>query len=243
MQEKHDAKNQNEDGMRAKGVAIGKSALSANLSPSKLAIPMIKNVIFDVGNVFVCWSPPVIVERLFALPSGTDANQKRVELLFGGAIWRQLNLGQITQAEAEIAYQTQHGFSAEETHEFFLHVVDHQDLIEGTAVIARRLKDAGYRLFGLTDNVQEIVSHLQRRYQFWKLFEGVVVSADIGLMKPAPEIFRHVLERFDLAAAETVFFDDYPPNIAGARSVGIAARLFTTPERCEADLLTLDMAF
>jgi putative hydrolase of the HAD superfamily len=204
---------------------------------------MIRNVIFDVGNVFVRWSPSEVVHRCFDLGHGTDENLKRAEALFRSPTWIGLNLGKLTQAEAEATYQAQLGLTREETGKLFFHVMDHQELIEGTVAIAHRLKASGYRVFGLTDNVHEIVAHLKTRYRFWDLFEDVVVSAEIGLMKPNPAIFRHTLQTFNVAGAETVFLDDYQVNIDGARSVGIEAKLFTTPKRCEDDLRELGLAF
>jgi putative hydrolase of the HAD superfamily len=126
---------------------------------------MIKNVIFDVGNVFVRWSPPDIVHRCFDLAPDSDENLQRAEVLFRGQTWRNLNLGALTQAEAELVYQAQLGLTAEQTGKLFFHVMDHQEQIDGTAAIAQRLKQAGTRVFGLTDNVREIVRHLKSRYQ------------------------------------------------------------------------------
>jgi putative hydrolase of the HAD superfamily len=204
---------------------------------------MIKNIIFDVGNVFVRWSPPDIIERCFGHDRDSDENLARAEALFRGPLWRRLNMGEVTQAEAALAYQAEFGLSAQQTDAIFFHVTDHQEPIEGTEALARRLKDCGYQVFALTDNVHEVVAYLKSRHQFWPLFEGAVVSAEIGLMKPDPAIFRHAIEKFGLVAAETVFLDDIEANVAGARSVGMEARLFTTASRCEDDLRTLGLAF
>jgi len=204
---------------------------------------VIKNVIFDVGNVFVQWSPTEIVDRCFDLRNGTDENLQRAEALFRSPLWRSLNRGELTQQEAEQAYQAQFGFSAEQTRMLFFHIMDHQVLIDGTEEIARRLRNSGYRVFALTDNVLEIVAHLKSRHQFWTVFEGAVVSAEIGMLKPDPVIFRHAIEKFNLMAAETVFFDDVMANVDGASSIGMKARLFTTPTRCVEDLQALGLSF
>jgi putative hydrolase of the HAD superfamily len=116
--------------------------------------------------------------------------------------------GHLTQAEAALAYQAEFGLSKQQAEELFFHVTDHQEPIQGTEALARRLKRSGYRVFALTDNVHEIVAYLKARHQFWPLFDDAVVSAEIGLMKPDPAIFRHAIERFGLVAAETVFLDD-----------------------------------
>jgi putative hydrolase of the HAD superfamily len=204
---------------------------------------VIKNVIFDVGNVFVQWSPNEIVERCFGLRKGSDENLKRAEALFRNPLWRSLNRGELTQREAEQAYQAQFGLSAEQAKTLFFHIMDHLELIDGTEEVAHRLRNAGYRVFALTDNVSEIVAYLRNRHRFWTVFEGAVISAEIGLLKPDPAIFRHAMEKFNLLAEETVFFDDVKANVDGASSIGMKARLFTTPSRCIEDLEALGLSF
>ena len=204
---------------------------------------MIRSVIFDVGNVFVRWSPSEVIRRSFDLEPESEENLRRAEAIFRSPVWRNLNLGQLTQAEAEAAYQKQLGLTNDQTAKLFFHAMDHQEQIAGTEEIARRLIQADYRVFGLTDNVHEIVAHLKSRYRFWEVFEGAVVSAEVGLIKPHETIFRHALETYGLIASETVFFDDVQANVDGARSIGMEARLFTTANRCEQDLRALGLSF
>jgi putative hydrolase of the HAD superfamily len=204
---------------------------------------MIRNVIFDIGGVFVQWSPSEVIRRCFDLLPDSEENRRRADVLFLSPIWIGLNLGELTQADAELAYQVQLGLTEQETSALFFHVMDHQVPIDGTEGIARRIRQAGYRVFALTDNVREIVAHLKTRHHFWDLFDGTVVSAEVGMRKPQQAIFQHTLTTFGLAPSETVFFDDHQPNVDGARSIGMEARLFTTPSRCEHDLRTLGLAF
>ena len=203
---------------------------------------MIRNVVFDIGNVFVQWSPPEIIRRCFDLPPDSTENRERTVLL-RSPLWLRLNRGEVTQGEAELAYQAEHGLSREEAAALLFHAMDHQELVDGTEALARRLQGAGYRLFALTDNVREIVAHLKSRYRFWELFEGAVVSAEVGMLKPHDGIFRHLVDTFGLEPAETVFLDDVQGNVDGAIRVGLQARLFTTAERCEQDLRGLGLRF
>ena len=57
-------------------------------------------------------------------------------------------------------------------------------------------------------------------------FDGTVVSAFAGSVKPSAEIFRHLLERFQLKAGECYFVDDMPENVAGAKRSGIDGFVF-----------------
>jgi putative hydrolase of the HAD superfamily len=204
---------------------------------------MIKNVVFDVGNVFVRWSPAEVVERCFKIPRlDTKNNDKAVEL-FRSPIWLAINRGELTRAEVERAYRIQHGLTAEESQALFFHVMDHQVPVEGTELLAQRLKQSGFRIFGLTDNVREIVAYLKERYCFWDLFEGVVVSAEVGVLKPDQKIFSYLLTKFGLTPSETIFLDDVPANVEGARKAGMAGLVFSTSDACEAELRSIGLAF
>jgi epoxide hydrolase-like predicted phosphatase len=63
------------------------------------------------------------------------------------------------------------------------------------------------------------------RDAFGKLFDGVVISGEVGLYKPQPEIFRLGAERVGLVPAECVFVDDLVENCEGAEAVGMTAVL------------------
>jgi putative hydrolase of the HAD superfamily len=204
---------------------------------------MIRNVVFDFGNVLVRWSPGEVIERCFGLPAGTPENRSRAYTLFATPIWLALNRGEVTVAEAQHVYRTQHGLTDDEARALFFHVLDHEVPIDGTEDLARRLKSAGLRIFGLTDNVREVVAHLRQRYEFCNLLEGVVVSADVGTLKPDPRIYAHLLQRFALEPGETIFLDDMPANIEGAHKAGMHGLVFTTAPHCERELRSLGLSF
>lgn len=205
--------------------------------------PTIKNVVFDVGNVMVRWSPLEVVARVFAHVPESVENVRLANAIFLTPTWRALNRGEITQEDAEAIYQRDLKFSAAQTAALFHHIFEHQTPLEGSEPLARRLKGAGYRIFALTDNVREIVAYYKANRTFWDVFEGAVVSAEIGLTKPSAEIFQHLLTTHAIEANETVFFDDVPANIRGAEAVGINARLFTTAQRAELDLRQMGASF
>jgi putative hydrolase of the HAD superfamily len=87
------------------------------------------------------------------------------------------------------------------------------------------------------------VSHLKATYSFWPLFEGAIVSAEVGLLKPQPEIYQSLLSQYALEASETVFIDDMPYNVKGAEAVGIAAIQFNSASQCEDALISLGLEF
>jgi putative hydrolase of the HAD superfamily len=69
------------------------------------------------------------------------------------------------------------------------------------------------------------------RSLFPELFDGVVISGEVGLHKPQPEIYALAAERVDVPPTECVFVDDLRENCAGAEAVGMTAVLHRGAER------------
>lgn len=200
----------------------------------------IKNVVFDVGNVLVRWSPTEIVRLTF----GNDADvEGLVKVLFTSSIWMDLNKGLISEAQAKQRYQQEKQLSAADCERLFYYIKQTQLLIYGSVDLLKRIKAAGYGVYALTDNVVEIVEYLKSTYQFWPLFDGTTVSAELGLLKPQPEIYQSLLETHQLVASQTVFLDDMPYNVDGARAVGMAAIQFEDAQQCETALKQIGLAF
>jgi putative hydrolase of the HAD superfamily len=193
----------------------------------------IRNVVFDVGNVIVRWDPALISARAFG---DAKATPELVRSLFAHPLWLQLNRGEITEDEATRSYCDLLRLDARQMERFFFHVKDSQALIPGTVDLIERASKAGYRLFALSDNVREIVSYLRQRYDFWRHFEGVVLSCELGTLKPDAKIFDHLLGVFELEPRETIFIDDVARNVEGARAVNMHAIQFVDAARAEMDL-------
>jgi putative hydrolase of the HAD superfamily len=94
-------------------------------------------------------------------------------------------------------------------------------------------------VYALTDNVVEIVEYLKATYEFWPLFDGATVSAELGMLKPQPEIYHALLSQHGLEASDTVFIDDMPCNVEGAKAAGITGIQFNDVFQCERELLAL----
>ena len=190
-------------------------------------MPILRNVIFDVGNVLVRWSPAEIIHLTFTHPFQTNV---WIQKIFKHETWQLLNLGLVTEAEAQTRYQTLYGLTPSQTARLFYYIKATQIPIYQSQDLLEHAQQAGLRVFGLTDNIKEIVAHLRQQYDFWQWFEAVVVSAEVGMMKPHPEIFQYLLQHHQLHADETVFIDDHLPNIAAASSLGMHTIHFVDAE-------------
>lgn len=141
----------------------------------------IRNVVFDIGNVIVRWTPLEIVKLTFG---EVKAPEVLVKAIFQSETWLDLNKGLISESDAKAQYQQFLNLSHLECERLFYYVKQTQILIFGSVDLLQRVKLAGYNVYALTDNVHEIVSHLKSTYTFWPLFDGATVSAELGLLKP-----------------------------------------------------------
>jgi 2-haloacid dehalogenase len=113
--------------------------------------------------------------------------------------------------------------------------------LDDTVRIMRELRAAGYRTYALSNWSAETFPTTRGMYDFLDEMDGVVISGEVGVGKPDPAMFRELLARFSLTAAETVFIDDWGLNIATAASLGMVAITFVDSATLRGDLRRLGL--
>lgn len=192
-----------------------------------------RNVIFDLGGVVFDWNPDHIVSRVQPVPELRAALK---EALFGHPDWRLFDRGTLTEPEMIRRLQMRLGATRQEVDTIFEAV--RNSLVEKpeTIDLLRALRGQGTPLYCLSNMPASIYAHLRRRHHFWDAFSGIVISGEVQMMKPEPEVFMHLLTAFNLRADETVFVDDLPANIDSARQVGLHAVWFKDAAQCRREL-------
>src|ERR1700733_6656916 len=193
----------------------------------------VRNVIFDLGGVVFEWNPDHIVARVQPVP---ELRASLKAALFGHADWRLFDRGGLTDPELVRPLQLRIGASRQEV-EVILDAVRHS-LVEKpeTLQLIRALQARGTPLYCLSNMPASIYTHLRQRHTFWDAFSGIVISGEVQLMKPEPEVFMHLLAAFNLRPEESVFIDDLLPNIESARQVGLHAIWFKDAAQCRREL-------
>ncbi len=189
----------------------------------------IKNIIFDIGNVLLKWSPIEIVIKTF--PEHHNHQQLTIQLA-KSQIWFDLNLGKITEKQAISLYHQVLGIDVIKLEELMFNVKESLIPIEGSLKLLNKLYKIDISLYTITDNVKEIVSYIKQKYDFWHKFKGSAVSAEIGFLKPAPEIYLHLLDTYNLIPQECVFIDDIKCNVRGAQNANMFSFQFTNSKAC-----------
>lgn len=193
----------------------------------------INTVIFDVGNVIVRWDPAWIVAQTF--DDIRDHGALR-DSIFSREVWLPLNLGTLTVPEAKALYVGDGLMSAAEADRLFDTVLASMEVLPGSVPLMKRLIAAGYRILALTDNVHEFIDHYKANHDWWHLFDGAVVSAELGIVKPDAAIFETLNSHWGVTLCEAVFMDDVAANVEGARATGLHAFQFTTATDAETRL-------
>ena len=84
-----------------------------------------------------------------------------------------------------------------------------------------------YKVALLSNAPSDFLRSLLREHDLEKYFDEIVISSEVGLIKPNAEIFQLILTRLDVAPHEAIFIDDNENNTKGAEAVGIKSVLFT----------------
>ncbi|KQX06461.1 MULTISPECIES: HAD family hydrolase [unclassified Leifsonia] len=186
-------------------------------------------VVFDYGEV-ISFSPTPENRRDLLAVAGID--EERAE-----AFWTAYNAGRhaldqgtlsIADYWAGIAAATGASWSRAELHSIWaIDFVGWLSVNPGTAAVLEDLAAGGTRLALLSNAGRDFSSYF-RNGSFGPLFEQVVVSGEILLVKPDAAIYRHTLDVLGISPAEMVFIDNKAENIAGAEVLGITGHVFTS---------------
>jgi putative hydrolase of the HAD superfamily len=115
---------------------------------------------------------------------------------------------------------------------YFAHLGPNEAMI----AFLRELRDRGYRLAMLTNNVREWEARWRAMLPVDELFEVVIDSAFVGLRKPDPAIYRLTCDRLGVAPDECLFVDDVEVNCSAAADLGMAAVLFRSSDQAIAEM-------
>jgi 2-haloacid dehalogenase len=109
-------------------------------------------------------------------------------------------------------------------------------VIPGTVEILRELKGLEADLAALSNWSAETFPLVRRNYDFLDWFDPLILSGEVGVAKPDPAIFHHLLQELDLPAQACLFIDDSFPNIEEAKRLGFATIHYETPDQLREEL-------
>lgn len=184
---------------------------------------MAKIIIFDLGGVLVHLNWEAVLTPMTKL-SSKGASVVRRELVNGPTV-KQSMLGQIGSRELHTTLCASLGVELE--YEEFLRIwVRILRANEEILPLLERLKSSHKLVLGSnTDEIHH--TYCQQHVEALAQFDESFLSYQMGLLKPDPQFFLHILNKLGNVPTDCVFIDDTPENVESARSIGITSLLFT----------------
>lgn len=184
---------------------------------------MIKNIVFDMGNVLIRYVPEEFIEQF------TDHASEQAQLLekiFRSHRWLEYDRGTITKE------QLFNGAKEELPTDLHPHLSDildrwHEEMTVNSEMdkVIQGLKSQNYSLYLLSNASQDFYI-FKESIPALNHFDGLFISSDWECLKPEPVIFQKFFGNFDLKPEESFFIDDLPENIEAASDQGMQGHVF-----------------
>ena len=196
-------------------------------------------VVFDLGGVLIDWDPRHLYRKLFA------GDTAAMEHFLTNVCTNEWNRGQDAGrsfAEGARLLKTAHPDKAELIDAYGARFDEMMaGPIAGSVDILAELKALGTPLYGLSNWSSETYPSAFERFEFLPWFEGILISGEVGVIKPDPRIFEFLIERFAIDPRRAVYIDDVGANVTAARAFGIHTIHFTDPSTLRAELVALGL--
>jgi glucose-1-phosphatase len=188
-------------------------------------------LLFDLGHVIVEVTGERDIQRYLTRPLKEDGRWPAME------VWDEFERGLLTPEQFSEAFVDQLTLNITPQDFLVLFATFTRGLLPGAAETLDALRSR-FRLAALS-NSNEV--HWRRNAELGvpQHFEQLFASHELGVRKPAAEIYEHVLHEMDVAPSDVTFFDDQQPNIDGARQLGINAHCVKGIDELRACLLEL----
>ena len=183
---------------------------------------MIKNIIFDLGNVLLNYKPMELLLRF-------TTNQERINGFISkvsfSRTWFELDRGTLSLKKAEEILASRYPEERDLLIPYFEHWLEILTPIEERIELLAPLKKKGYKLFILSNFIEEAFKHVTEQYEFFSLFDGRVISYEEKVIKPEKLIYEILVNRYSLIPQECVFLDDHSSFLKPAKQLGMSTIL------------------
>jgi FMN phosphatase YigB (HAD superfamily) len=179
---------------------------------------MIKNIIFDLGNVLISFRPSEYLDK-----NNYPESYKSIILsdIFRSKEWLMLDNGEITTAEAIDSISGRSSLKKEEIAHIFNLRTDIFFPIDSNVKLLPGLQKRGFRLYYLSNFPLDVFDEIKNGYYFFRYFDGGIISSEVKISKPDSRIYKILLENYLLKAGESLFIDDTEINVKSAEALGM----------------------
>lgn len=190
---------------------------------------MIKNIVFDLGRVLLNWDPYSYMLKHFP----KDVAEFLEKNVFETDDWKLMDKGELT--EEDLWEDKLKKFP--EYKEYILHmkekVLELLSPIKENVSLIPLLKERGYKLYILSNFSKETFEKVQKKYEFFKFFDGMVISSHVKEIKPNEKIYQILIEKYNIKPEESLYIDDKIENIETGKKLGFKTIHLDDPNKLE----------
>ena len=190
-------------------------------------------IVFDLGKVLVDFDYTIAARKVAARSS--KAPKDLHTFLGGSPLLSEYESGRLTRREFFAAVRAAVGFQGDhiEFGKFFAEIFSP---IETMIVLHAELRRRGLRTYIFSNTNDLAIEHIRRDFPFFKLFDGYILSYEVGAMKPQPEIYAALEKLSGRRGAEIIYIDDRLENVEAGGARGWRTILHESPEKTRSAL-------
>ncbi len=179
---------------------------------------MIKNLVFDLGNVLISFRPSEFFDK-----KNYPEKMKLTILadIFASKEWLLLDNGEINTLQAIEGIASKSSLKREEIEHIFNLRTELIFPLDSNVRLLPGLKKRGFGLYFLSNFPMDLFEGVKNDYYFFKYFLGGVISAEAKFSKPDRQIYELLLSRYELNSEECLFIDDLEVNVNAAEELGM----------------------
>lgn len=178
---------------------------------------MIKNIIFDLGNVLLDFNPEVYVKSKII----ENKVEEIYKCIFQSDEWAMLDRGTISEEDAKINIINRNIQNEELINLVFENWYDILIPIKSSVDVLKKLKQKGYKVYYLSNFHLAAFEYVTTKHNFFECFDGGVVSYKENILKPEKEIYEKIINKYDLIPSQTIFIDDMKENVEAGIDLGL----------------------
>lgn len=184
---------------------------------------MLKNIIFDFGNVIMNYNPNEILNHYELSPADHDLLRKTI---FESKEWSEIDAGKIKEKKAtEIFTDRVPDKLKSKVKQIMATWPENVDFYEPVFNYMEKLRQDGYKIYGLSNTGMQFANFVKNS-EMGNYFDGYVFSAQEKLLKPDRRIYEKLIARYILKPEESLFIDDLKANTNAAKKLGMQAFTF-----------------
>jgi HAD superfamily hydrolase (TIGR01509 family) len=183
---------------------------------------MIRNIIFDLGNVLISFIPSEYLKNKNYPP---NIRNTIINDIFHSEEWKKLDNGDITVSEAIDTISVKSALKREEIALIFNLRAEIMFPLDDNVRLLPELKKMGFRLYYLSNFPLDTFEEIKSGYYFFKYFDGGIISSEVKLSKPDIRIYKFLIDQFGLIPEECLYIDDMEENVRASEIAGMSGLL------------------